>query len=281
MAIGIIGGSGLYQLSESGTPDAITVDTPFGEPSGRFYKQTVGPNEVYFLARHGEGHRVSPSEINFRANIYGFKKLGVNTLISVSAVGSMKEELAPGQFVLPEQYIDNTKGVRPNTFFGNGVVAHAHFADPECQTLRTTLSAAAKAAGITCHTGGTYVCIEGPQFSTRAESHLYRSWGVDVIGMTALPEARLAREAGLCYQTVAMVTDYDCWKEGDEDVSVDAILAVLKQNVETSRKLVVNLLSKTLPSCEVGCAKAMETSVITPQEKWPESRREELKLILS
>lgn len=281
MVVGIIGGSGLYQLGEGIEAEPVHLQTPFGQPSGPFYCSRVGDHTAVFLARHGEGHRLTPSEINYRANIYGLKKLGARSVVSISAVGSMKKEIAPGDFVLPGQYIDVTKGQRPNTFFGGGVVAHAHFADPACGTLRSVLHSLGRKMGVKMHDGGTYVCIEGPQFSTRAESHLYRAWGVDVIGMTALPEARLAREAGMCYQTVAMSTDYDCWNAEAGDVSVEAILKVLHANVQTSRRLVFELLNSSLPACEHGCASAMKTAVVTPREMWPADRKETLDLVLS
>ena len=285
MHIGVVGGSGLYKLKEGSHAEPVLVTTPFGKPSGPYFKEIIGSHTVYFLARHGEGHVFSPSEINYRANIFGFKKLGVSTVISISAVGSMRKEIAPGELVLPDQYLDMTQGIRPGTFFGGGVVGHAHFADPACSTVRQHLAETAKELGITIHKGGAYVCIEGPRFSTRAESHLYRSWElpsgrVSVIGMTAMPEARLAREAGLCYQTVAMATDYDCWNEEKGDVSVEAILKVLLENVSTSRKLVTGLLSKPFPACRSHCRELMKNAIITPKELWPAARREELEVIL-
>ncbi|MCB0418595.1 MAG: S-methyl-5'-thioadenosine phosphorylase [Bdellovibrionales bacterium] len=282
MKIGVIGGSGLYRLTEDGPePEKLEVSTPFGETSGPLYKQTVADKTVFFLARHGAGHRILPSEINYRANVYALKKMGVSAIISVSAVGSMKKEIQPGQFVLPDQYIDLTKGKRDPSFFGEGVVAHAHFADPTCSALREALIAAANTQSIKCHAKGTYVCIEGPQFSTRAESMLYRSWGVDVIGMTALPEARLAKEAGISYQTVAMATDYDCWNTEGGDVTVEAILKVLSDNVASSRKLVFELLSQKLPDFESINRGQMASCVVTPKEMWPAARREVLETILS
>lgn len=280
MIIGIIGGSGLYQLFEGKAVETVNLETPFGAPSGAFHCSRLGDHTAIFLPRHGEGHRIQPSEINYRANIYGLKKLGARAVVSISAVGSMKKEIAPGDFVLPSQYIDMTKGLRPNTYFGGGVVAHAHFADPACGTLRELLGQTARAMGVKVHEGGTYVCIEGPQFSTRGESHLYRSWGVDVIGMTALPEARLAREAGMCYQTVAMSTDYDCWNTEAGDVSVEAIIKVLHDNVQTSRRLVSETLKSSIPPCRHGCAEAMKHAVMTSPELWPSDRRAVLDLIL-
>ena len=193
---------------------------------------------MVFLPRHGRGHRLLPSEVNYRANIYGMKKLGVERIISVSAVGSMKEEIAPGHIVIPDQFFDRTQGKRASTFFGDGVVGHVQFADPVCADLSAALATAAGEVGATVHRGGTYICIEGPNFSTRAESNIYRSWGVDVIGMTNLPEARLAREAEICYGTVALATDYDCWHEEHDDVSVEAVLAIIEQNVATARNII-------------------------------------------
>lgn len=285
--IGIIGGSGLYQLAKGtgAPPESVAVETPYGKPSAPILKETLGPNTVLFLPRHGPGHTISPTELNSRANIFALKKLGATAVISISAVGSMREEIQPGEFCLPDQYIDMTRGSRPNTFFGEGVVAHAHFADPACRTLREHLAAKARELGIKIHAGGTYVCIEGPQFSTRAESHLYRSWdlghrSVAVIGMTALPEARLAREARLCYQTVAMATDYDCWNEERGDVSVEEIIRVLLANVDVSRKLVTTCTSGAFPACQSGCHGLMQNAVITAKEHWPPSRREALEIIL-
>ncbi len=283
--IGIIGGSGLYQLDCGEALGPVELETPYGKPSGAYQQIRVDKTQLFFLSRHGAHHSISPSEINYRANVYGFKKLGCEALISVSAVGSMRDEIKPGQFVLPDQYLDFTKGTRRNTFFGEGVVGHAPFADPACATLRETLFEAGKELGITVYRNGTYVCIEGPQFSSRSESHFYRSLElkdrpVSVIGMTALPEARLAREAGLCYQTVAMATDYDCWRESDSDVSVEEIIAVLLSNVATSKKWVESVAKKGLPACKGKCRSFMKTAVLTPPEHWPQSRREALSTIL-
>lgn len=286
MIIGIVGGSGLYKLDETGTlkGEKVAVDTPYGKPSGDYFKLTTAKHTLYFLPRHGEGHVLLPSEINYRANVYGFKKLGVETLISISAVGSLKKEIAPGHFVLPDQYIDLTRN-RTSTFFGGGVVAHAHFADPACSSIRGLIAEVASSLKVKVHHGGTYVCMEGPQFSTRSESNWYRCWGlekgkVDVIGMTALPEAKLAREASLCYQTVAMATDYDCWNEEHGDVTLEAILKVLHDNVAVSRNLVTQIANRDIPRCTVGCRDQMKNAVVTAQELWPAKRREELKVIL-
>src|SRR5690242_8586869 len=218
--LGVIGGSGFYSISGLEGLEQIELDTPFGAPSDVFYTGLLGEVRVVFLARHGRGHRILPTELNFRANIYGMKKLGVERIVSISAVGSLKEEHKPTDFVVPDQFIDRTSR-RVSTFFGEGLVAHVAFGDPVCSTVARAITEGCKREGVVGKSGGTYVCMEGPQFSTRAESNLYRSWGADVIGMTNLQEAKLAREAEICYATVAMVTDYDCWREGHDDVTVD------------------------------------------------------------
>ncbi|HEX6203023.1 MAG TPA: S-methyl-5'-thioadenosine phosphorylase [Thermoanaerobaculia bacterium] len=257
VGIGVIGGSGLYRMAAVEVEEERRVETPFGEPSDAYVIGRLEGKRVAFLPRHGRGHRLLPSEIPFRANLYGFKVLGVERILSISAVGSMKEGYAPGQVVVPDQFVDRTRH-RADTFFGDGLVAHVSFADPVCPTLAAALGDAARAAGGTVHRGGTYLCMEGPQFSTRAESHLYRSWGVDVIGMTNLQEAKLAREAEICYATLAMVTDYDCWHEGEEAVSVEAVLAVLAANAvlgeETVRRAVAALPERRAAGEEAGCA---------------------------
>ncbi|HKC60960.1 MAG TPA: S-methyl-5'-thioadenosine phosphorylase, partial [Myxococcales bacterium] len=230
----MIGGSGLYDLPGLTGVRRERVSTPFGEPSDEYLVGKLGEQELVFLPRHGNGHRLSPTEVNSRANVHGMKQLGVTRLISVSAVGSMREEISPGELVLVDQFIDRTVA-RPRSFFGGGVVAHVAFADPVCPQLHAHLRAAALATGANAHEDGTYLCIEGPQFSTRAESLLYRSWGVDVIGMTAMPEARLAREAQICYATLALATDYDVWHETHEAVSVEAVIANLGKNVATAK----------------------------------------------
>ncbi len=279
--LGVIGGSGLYQL---GVPtEKVTVETPYGTPSSPLHKAEIGNTTLYFIARHGEHHTILPSELNSRANIYALKKMGAKVVLSVSAVGSLREEIVPGDFVLPEQYLDLTKG-RPNTFFGQGVAGHAHFADPACQSLRDKLAKMVTTIGVKAHVGGTYVCMEGPQFSTRAESHWYRGWEVGtsrravVIGMTAMPEAKLAREARLCYHTIAMATDYDCWK-GDADVSVESIVKILKANVGNSQKLIQAIANEPPAPCGT-CWHAMEHAVMTPKEHWPKDRAAALATIL-
>ncbi|HRV80869.1 MAG TPA: S-methyl-5'-thioadenosine phosphorylase, partial [Planctomycetota bacterium] len=230
MKLGVLGGSGLYAMDGLEDVTEKTLSTPFGAPSDAYICGRLDGVDMVFLPRHGRGHRFTPSEINYRANIWGLKALGVTQVVAVSAVGSMREEIAPGDFVLIDQFIDRTRH-RPDTFFGDGVVAHVMFADPVCEGVRQALVQASRTTGIKVHDGGTYLCMEGPQFSTRAESELYRSWGVDVIGMTNLTEAKLAREAELCYATLAMATDYDCWHQGHDDVTVEAIVAVMHANV--------------------------------------------------
>ncbi len=252
--IGVIGGSGLYDMEGLTDVREVTLDTPFGAPSDAFITGTLGDAKMVFLPRHGRGHRLLPSEVNYRANIYGMKVLGVEQIISVSAVGSMKEEIVPGHIVIPDQFFDRTQGKRASTFFGQGVVGHVQFADPVCSDLSTILVDSAQSVGATVHAGGTYVCIEGPNFSTRAESNIYRSWGVDIIGMTNLPESRLAREAEICYGTVALATDYDCWHEGHEDVSVDAVIAIIQQNVVTAREIIKSAAVKIVQQRKRECA---------------------------
>ncbi len=266
--IGVIGGSGLYDIPGIEGVEEIRLDTPFGAPSDAFICGRLGGVRVVFVPRHGRGHRVSPTEVNYRANIWGLKKLGAEWIISVSAVGSLREEVVPGHVVLIDQFIDRTKGVRPATFFEDGVVGHVGFADPICETLRQHLKTSAEEAGATFHDGGTYVCMEGPQFSTRAESHLYRSWGARVIGMTNLTEAKLAREAEMSYATLAMATDYDCWHEEEEDVSVEGVIAVLNKNVDTAKRIIALAVPRIAahegPPPQAGC---MEHAVMTAHDQ--------------
>jgi 5'-methylthioadenosine phosphorylase len=235
--IGVIGGSGLYAMSRLENVQEVQVETPFGAPSDTYITGTLQGRDMVFLPRHGRGHRIAPSALNFRANIYGLKELGVEWVLSVSAVGSMREDIHPGDLVLPDQFFDRTRS-RVSTFFDRDVVVHVAFADPVCSVLARALHEAATQTSATVHLGGTYLCIEGPQFSTRAESNIYRQWGVDVIGMTNLPEARLAREAELCYATLALATDYDCWHESASDVDIEAILALLHRNVELAQEVI-------------------------------------------
>ncbi len=277
--LGIIGGSGLYSMPGFEVHQELRLTTPFGEPSDAYIVGTLEGKQVAFLARHGRGHRLSPSELNFRANIYGMKMLGVQRIISLSAVGSLKEEHKPMEFVLPDQFFDRTLG-RVSTFFGNGIVAHIGFADPVCPQLLPFIHKAAGQLGITSKAGGTYLCMEGPAFSTRAESNLYRSWGMDIIGMTNLQEAKLAREAEICYLTIAMVTDYDCWHEQHDAVTVDQILDNLKLNAENAGKL-VRLAARTLPNdrtCK--CGSALKHAIITDRNAIPQSVKDNLGLLI-
>jgi 5'-methylthioadenosine phosphorylase len=260
--LGVIGGSGFYSLLEVEGLEERQLDTPFGNPSDAYVIARIHGKRVAFLARHGRGHRLSPSELNFRANIYGMKMLGVERILSLSAVGSMKEEHAPLDFVIPDQFFDRTRG-RISTFFGDGVVAHISFADPVCPEMASIVHSSAKKTDINSKLGGTYLCMEGPAFSTRAESNLYRSWGMDVIGMTNLQEAKLAREAEICYTTVAMVTDYDCWHEAHDAVSVDQIIATLKKNTENARKLVPEVIQSLPAARSCKCGSALRHAIIT------------------
>lgn len=279
--IGVIGGSGLYEMAGLTDLQEVTLDTPFGAPSDSFVTGMLGAVKLVFLPRHGRGHRLLPSEVPYRANIHGMKQLGVQRIISVSAVGSMREEIAPGHIVIPDQFFDRTQGKRDSTFFGNGVVAHVQFADPVCRDLSAVLADAAREVGATVHQGGTYICIEGPNFSTRAESNIYRSWGVDVIGMTNIPEARLAREAEICYATVALATDYDCWHEAHDDVSIEAILAIIRQNVATARSIIKAAVARLPQPPGCACGKALEYAVITDPARIPPRTRRDLDLLLS
>ncbi len=277
--IGIIGGSGLYDIDGIENVERVEVDTPFGKPSDRFIIGKLEGKEVAFLPRHGTGHTELPSELNFRANIYGMKKLGVGHIIAVSAVGSLKEEIKPLDIVIIDQFIDRTKE-RDNTFFGNGIVAHTTFADPICPKLADVLYKATKTVTSNAHKGGTYVCMEGPLFSTRAESLLYRTWGGSVIGMTNLQEAKLAREAEICYSTIAMATDYDCWHEEEEEVTVEMIIANLMKNVENAKKIVKRAIKDIDIKRDCGCMSAMDGAIITHKEAMPEETKKKLDLII-
>lgn len=278
--IGIIGGSGLYEMEGLERVREVTVATPFGKPSDALILGRIDGVAVAFLSRHGRGHRISPSEINYRANIYALKALGVTRVIAVSAVGSMKESVRPGDVLLPDQFIDFTKR-RVGTFFDRGIVAHVAFADPICADLSGALFKAAQGSGATVHRGGTYLCIEGPQFSTRSESFLYRQWGVDVIGMTNLPEAKLAREAELCYATLALPTDYDCWHSSEESVTVEAILATLHKNVAMAKRILRAALSVDGAPRACACGTALDYAVLTAPNKIPKAARARLKLLLA
>jgi 5'-methylthioadenosine phosphorylase len=277
--IGIIGGSGLYHMPGFSDAQEVRQQTPFGDPSEAYILGTLAGRKVAFLARHARGHTLLPSELNFRANIYGFKQLGVDRIISVSAVGSLKEEHKPLDFVIPDQFFDRTRH-RIDTFFGNGIVAHIGFGDPVCGELTEIVASACESAGVSGKLGGTYVCMEGPQFSTKAESNVYRGWGADVIGMTNLQEAKLAREAEICYVTIAMVTDYDCWHQHHDQVTVVQIVSVLTKNAENAAKVVtatVGAMPKTR-SCK--CGSALAHAIMTDPAKIPAETKEKLKLIL-
>ena len=277
--IGIIGGSGLYDMAELTEREECTLSTPFGDPSGPYVVGTLRGQRVAFLARHGAGHRILPSELNFRANIFGFKLLGVERILSASAVGSLKHEYRPLDILVPDQFFDRTKG-RISTFFGRGLVAHIAFAHPVCLDLSRIAADSATAVGATVHRGGTYVNMEGPQFSTLAESKLYRSWGMDVIGMTNLQEAKLAREAELCYATLALVTDYDCWHPDHDSVTVDLIIANLMQNAATAHKTIAEAVSRLHQPRGCTCKDALATAIITRPEHVPEKTRKELEPII-
>jgi 5'-methylthioadenosine phosphorylase len=275
ISIGIIGGSGLYDMAELTDREERTVETPFGAPSAPYVIGTLRGKRVAFLARHGAGHRFMPTELNFRANIYGLKTLGVEYILSASAVGSLKEAYKPMDLVIPDQFIDRTRG-RVSTFFGDGIVAHVGFAHPFCKPLSQIAFDSARDAGATVHQGGTYVCMEGPQFSTLAESQLYRSWGADIIGMTNLQEAKLAREAEICYTTIALVTDYDCWHPSHDHVTVDMIVANLVQNAKTAQQVIASAVD-ALPferTCE--CATALKYALITRPEAIPAAAKARL-----
>jgi 5'-methylthioadenosine phosphorylase len=278
--IGIIGGSGLYSMPGLTDIHEVPQETPFGAPSDAYVLGTLEGKKVAFLARHGRGHRILPSELNFRANIYGFKQLGVERILSVSAVGSLKEEHKPLEFVIPDQFVDRTRH-RVDTFFGDGVVAHVSFADPVCPQLSESVTAACKKAGVVGKRGGTYLCMEGPQFSTKAESNLYRSWGMDVIGMTNLQEAKLAREAELCYVTIAMVTDYDCWHPHHDSVTVDQIVAVIVKNAENACNVVREAVAAMPKERRCKCGSALEHALITDRKVIPPETRKKLHLILT
>jgi 5'-methylthioadenosine phosphorylase len=277
--IGIIGGSGLYSMPGLTDVREIKQETSFGDPSDAYVLGSLQGRKVAFLARHGRGHRILPTELNFRANIYGFKQLGVQRIVSVSAVGSLKEEHKPLDFVIPDQFFDRTRH-RVDTFFGEGIVAHIAFADPVCPQLSTVVEDACKKAKVTGKRGGTYLNMEGPQFSTKAESNIYRSWGMDVIGMTNLQEAKLAREAEICYVTVAMVTDYDCWHPHHDSVTVDQIVAVLVKNAENAAKVVRETVAAMPAERTCKCGAALAHAILTGRDQIPAAARKKLSLIL-
>lgn len=277
--IGVIGGSGLYQMPELVGVREVEIKTPFGKTSDPLIRGRLGGVDLIFLPRHGKGHRWLPTEINFRANIFALKKLGVERIISVSAVGSLREEIAPGHLVVPDQFIDRTTQ-RPSTFFGRGVVAHVSLANPFCSDLSKVLVTAARQEGAEVHSGGTYVCMEGPQFSTRAESHLYRAWGAHVIGMTNLQEAKLAREAEICFGTLALATDYDCWNDQAGDVEIEHVLTVLKQNVALAQRTIARASAELSAPRSCGCISALKDAIITERARIPKKIRAELQPII-
>ena len=277
--IGIIGGSGLYSMPGFEQQEEARIVTPFGDPSDNYILGTLGGRNVAFLARHGRGHRISPSELNFRANIYGMKDLGVERIISLSAVGSLKEEHHPQEFVIPDQFFDRTRG-RISTFFGEGLVAHISFADPICPEMSGVITGACRTSGVNVKQGGTYLCMEGPAFSTKAESNVYRSWGMDVIGMTNLQEAKLAREAEICYVTVAMVTDYDCWHPEHDAVTVADIIANLMKNAENACKVVAAAVAAMPPTRSCKCGSALSHAILTDKTKVPDATRKKLGILI-
>ncbi len=277
--IGIIGGSGLYKIEGLTDTKWLKVDTPFGKPSDEYLLGKLSGVEIVFLARHGRGHYVMPTELNYPANIYGMKKLGVERIISVSTVGSFKEEIKPLDILIPDQYVDRTNQARKATFFGNGIVAHVNFADPSCNVLAEIIAQSAEETGVTVHKGGTYLNMEGPAFSTRAESRLYKSWGMDVIGMTNMPEARCAREAEICYVTMAMVTDYDCWHKG-ESVDIETVIKNLQKNSEVAKEVIKKALPKIPKQRDCPCASALKDAIITKPKLIPRETKKKLELII-
>jgi 5'-methylthioadenosine phosphorylase len=278
-AIGVIGGSGLYELPGLTDVRWRRVRTPFGDPSDEYCVGHIGAQRIVFLARHGRGHRIAPSDLNFRANIWGLKSLGVEWVIAVSAVGSMKEEIRPLDLVIPDQFFDATKR-RISSFFGEGIVGHIGMAEPVCPQLATTLEKAARQSGATVHRGGTYLCIEGPQFSTRGESRIYRRWGVDVIGMTNVPEVKLAREAELCYATLALATDYDVWHDTHAAVSVETVVQNLLQNVATAKEVLARAIPGIVPPRACDCPQLLKNAIITDPKVFPNTTRRRLELLI-
>jgi len=278
-AVGVIGGSGLYELEGLEDIRWVKVKTPYGNPSDAYCTGRFGGRRVIFLPRHGRGHRLMPSELNYRANIYGMKSLGAKALISISAVGSMKEDIHPLEIVVPDQFYDHTKR-RATSFFGDGIVAHVGMARPVCGEVAAVLAKAGVEAGARVHRGGTYICIEGPQFSTKGESEVYRSWGMSVIGMTNMPEAKLAREAELCYATLCLVTDYDVWHEEHDAVTVEAVIANLMKNVATAKQVLRHVIPRVPASCAQGCPDALKSAIITDPKAFSQKTRKRLDLLL-
>ncbi len=278
--IAIIGGSGLYNIEGMKTLEQVSVTTPFGKPSDKITIGSLEGREVLFLPRHGKGHRINPSELNYRANIYALKKLGVDRIVSVTACGSLRENMKPLDFVIPDQFVDRTNQARPMTFFEKGIVAHLSFADPVCSRLRAVVREAAKKLELAVHFGGTYLNMEGPAFSTRAESNLYRSWGMDIIGMTNMSEAKLAREAEICYATLAAITDYDCWYMSHEEVTLEMVMKNLACNVENSKKIVKQLLLDMPAHSECACHSALANAIVTDRKMIPAKVKKDLKPII-
>ena len=277
--VGIIGGSGFYDMEGLKDPKWVRVDTPYGKPSDEYLTAELSGEKIAFLPRHGRGHKLLPSELNYRANIYGMKSLGVEYILSVSAVGSLKEEIKPLDFLIPDQYVDRTNQSRKTTFFGDGIVAHIGFANPSCDILNKLIYQAGETLGLDMHNKGTYLNMEGPAFSTKAESNLYRSWGMDEIGMTNMPEARCAREAEICYSTLAMVTDYDCWHES-EDVSIDMIIQNLLKNVENAKKILKEVIPAIPQTRDCICSSALKEAIITDKDLIPEDTKKKLDIII-
>jgi len=278
--IGFIGGSGLYKIEGLSGVQEVEIETPFGKPSDKFITGKLEGKEIVFLPRHGIGHRILPSEINYRANIFGMKKLGVDRLISVTACGSLKEELKPMDFVLPDQFVDRTNQARPMTFFGNGVVAHIGFAHPVCRQLNALLYETGKGLDLNIHQGGIYLNMEGPAFSTRAESELYRSWGMDIIGMTNMSEAKLAREAEICYATMAAVTDYDCWYASHESVTIEMIIRNLQNNIENAKKMIASVIKSMPENRTCSCGEALKYAIMTENKAIPDKTKKDLDIII-
>lgn len=277
--VGIIGGSGLYAMEGMTEVDMVSVDTPWGKPSDELAVGELGGVRLVFLPRHGKGHKLMPSEINYRANIYALKKMGAEWIISVSAVGSMRVEIAPGDIVIPSQLYDHTKS-RASTFFGDGIAAHVSMADPVCPVLSSALFESSEAAGARVHKDATYICMEGPQFSSRAESDIYRSWGVDIIGMTNMPEAKLAREAEICYSTLALSTDYDCWHDDHGDVTVDDVIETLMKNVELAKNVITKVLPNINEARDCNCSNALENAIITSRDAISEEVKQRLGILI-
>ena len=278
--IGIIGGSGLYNIEGLTNVQEIEVSTPFGKPSDNFTSGSLEGKDVVFLPRHGKGHRINPSEINYRANIFAMKKLGVDQIISVTACGSLREEFKPLDFVLPDQFVDRTNQARKMTFFEKGIVAHVSLADPVCNDLRSRVLRSVTSLGFKAHDGGTYISMEGPAFSTRAESNLYRSWGMDIIGMTNMSEAKLAREAEICYVTLAAITDFDCWYQSEEQVTLEMVIGNLRKNVECAKSIIKRVIREIPSVRSCGCATALQNAIVTDRSMIPQELKKDLQPLI-